>query len=301
MSNDNITVDSVTAHQSNPDNLKAPINSDKITGFRTSIPEPCEPEPASFIHKIRTVYKSTLLVFWIFIMLFAYVACKLLAPKRMNSFYNFFHHVCCIIFSMRVSVEGEMSREAPTLYLSNHISYLDIFVLGAKLPGYFIAKSEVANWPVLGPLAKMQNTLFFERKGNKIRSQLNIMSKHFDQRKNLILFPEGTSTEGEHVEPFKSSLLQSVEQANETVTIQPVTVAYTHYKDAPMDKVRRDQYAWYAKMPFSSHFFYALGLRQSRVKVIFHPVVTLSDFETRKNCALHCWQQVSKGLESAIS
>jgi len=301
MSNDDMTVDTVVAHQSNTNESSSQLGSNQASGRRTSIPEPCEPEPASFIHKIRTICKSVLLVFWIFIMLFAYAVCKALMPRRMSNFYNFFHHVCCIIFSMRVTVEGEMSQEKPTLFLSNHISYLDIFVLGAKLPGYFIAKSEVAGWPILGQLAKMQNTLFFERKGNKIRSQLGIMSSHFNQAKNLILFPEGTSTEGEHVEPFKSSLLQSVEQVNKGVTIQPVTVAYTHYDGMLMDKSTRDQYAWYAKMPFGSHFFNALGLYNSQVKIIFHPTVKLSDFETRKGCAMHCWKEVSNGLESAIN
>lgn len=301
MSNDDMTVDTVVTNQSNTNASSSQLGSSQASGRRTSIPEPCEPEQASFVQKLRTTYKSILLVLWIIIMLLAYAVCKLLVPKRMSAFYNIFHHICCIIFSMRVTVEGEMSQEEPTLFLSNHISYLDIFVLGAKLPGYFIAKSEVANWPILGQLAKMQNTLFFERKGNKIRSQLSIMSNHFDQVKNLILFPEGTSTEGEHVEPFKSSLLQSVEQAGKAVTIQPVTIAYTHYDGLLMNKRTRDQYAWYAKMPFGSHFFNALGLYDSQVKIIFHPVVRLSDFETRKDCAMHCWKEVSNGLESAIN
>ncbi len=300
MSNDNIAVDTATVNSSNSKQAESPP--DQISRPRASIPEPCQPQPTSAIHKARVICKVILLVLWIVVMLFVYGAYKLLAPKRMDRFYNIFHAVVSrAIFSMRVNVEGEMSQQKPTLYLSNHISYLDIFVLGAKLPAYFIAKSEVANWPILGTLAKMQNTLFFERRGNKIRSQLGIMSNHFNEGKNLTLFPEGTSTEGEHVEPFKSSLLQSIEQADESVTIQPVTVAYTHYNNQVMDKAIRDQYAWYATMPFGSHFFNALGLKKSQVKVIFHPAVKLSDFETRKECALHCWQQVSSGLEAALN
>lgn len=253
----------------------------------------------SLTHTAWAVFSALLLVIWILLMLPVFFIFKHLLTSRMNIFYKFFHHVCCYLFAMKVSTEGAISDLKPTLFLSNHISYLDIFALGSKLPGYFIAKSEVAGWPILGKLAKMQNTLFFERKGNKIRAQLSIMSDHFDEKKNLILFPEGTSTEGEHVEPFKSSLLQSVEQAVNTVTIQPVTIAYTHYKNKPMNREVRDQYAWYATMPFGSHFFNALGLKKSSVKIIFHPTVVLTNFETRKECASYCWQQVSKGLNDA--
>lgn len=201
---------------------------------------------------------------------------------------------------MSYEVEGEVSDSRPTLFLSNHISYLDVFVLGAVTPGFFIAKSEVAGWPILGWLAKMQNTLFFERKGSRIRGQLDVMSSHFNQDGNLILFPEGTSTEGEHVEPFKSSLLQAVENASVDVKIQALTIAYTHYKGKPMDPLVRDHYAWYGTMPFASHFFGALGMGKSKVKLTFHQPVNLSDFASRKECASHCWEQVNEGLQKAI-
>lgn len=253
----------------------------------------------SFAHTARAVFSALLLVIWILLMLPVFFIFKYLFTSRMDFFYKTFHRVCCYLFAMKVTTEGEISVIKPTLFLSNHISYLDIFALGSTLPGYFIAKSEVAGWPLLGPLAKMQNTLFFERKGNKIRAQLSIMTHHFDKKKNLILFPEGTSTEGEHVEPFKSGLLQSVEQADHTVVIQPVTIAYTHYNNKPMNRQVRDQYAWYATMPFGSHFFNALGLKKSSVKIIFHPTIALTDFATRKECASYCWQQVANGLNDA--
>jgi 1-acyl-sn-glycerol-3-phosphate acyltransferase len=253
----------------------------------------------SFVHTIRAVFSAFCLVIWILLMLPVFYTFKYLFASHLDIFYKVFHNFCCYLFAMKVSTEGEMSVLKPTLFLSNHISYLDVFALSSKLPGYFIAKSEVAGWPVLGALAKIQNTLFFERKGNKIRAQLSIMTHHFDEQKNLILFPEGTSTEGEHVEPFKSSLLQSVEQAVATVTIQPITIAYTHYQNKPMSRGIRDQYAWYATMPFGSHYFNALGLNKSSVKIIFHPTIELTDFDTRKECALYCWQQVSDGLSNA--
>ena len=118
---------------------------------------------------------------------------------------------------------------------------------------------------------------------------------------SLILFPEGTSTDGEHVQPFKSSLLQSVELSEKEVFIQPVTLAYTHYKGQPMCRQRRDQYAWYATMPFASHFFNALGLAKADVELVFHEPVKLSDFENRKACAVACQKNVAAGLDKSLT
>jgi 1-acyl-sn-glycerol-3-phosphate acyltransferase len=186
------------------------------------------------------------------------------------------------------------------LFLSNHVSYLDVFVLGRYVPAFFIAKSEVSGWPIFGWLVKRQNTLFFERNSKKVCHQMAIMSEHFNQQNNLILFPEGTSTDGVHVKAFKSSLLQSVESADREVMIQPITLAYTRYQNKMMSRKIRDQYAWYAKMPFVSHFFSVLGLGRAELELIFHQPVTLADFESRKDCAQYCQSQVSLGLANAL-
>jgi 1-acyl-sn-glycerol-3-phosphate acyltransferase len=250
---------------------------------------------------IRTVFSTSCLIIWtVFMIAIVWVTLRLLLPKYLGAATLIFHRVCCRIFSIRRSITGRVSVERPTLFVINHISYLDIFVLGSVIPGCFIAKSEVAKWPILGSLAKFQNTLFFERNSRKIRGQLDVMSNHFRRRGNLILFPEGTTTEGEHVARFKSGLFQAVENIGVDVQIQPVTIAYTHYQDRPMSRQVRDVYAWYDDMPFVSHFFRALGLKNSRAQLVFHKLVTPESFETRKACAHHCWQQVSDGLKSQL-
>ena len=248
----------------------------------------------------KTCFSFVLLVSWILLGLLIYVVFRIFFPKKIHHLYLFFHRTCCKIFSIRCHIKGELADTRPVLYVANHISYIDVFVLGGIIPGYFIAKSEVASWPILGWLAKLQNTLFFERKSVKVKGQLKVMTEHFNDKGNLILFPEGTSTEGEHVEPFKSSLLQSIEKADVDVLIQPVTIAYSHYKNQAMNQFVRDHYAWYGSMPFASHFFGALGMGKSDVQIILHPSVALKDFETRKECAHHCWQQVSNGLHESL-
>lgn len=196
-----------------------------------------------------------------------------------------------------------MSELRPTLFASNHVSYIDIFVLGF-VPAYFIAKSEVANWPVFGQLARFQNTLFIERKAGKAKAQLEVMQTHLRQGNSLTLFAEGTSTNGTHVEAFKSSLFEAANMRDSgvRVAIQPVTVCYTHYNGQKIvDQSLRDYYAWYATMPFLSHFLNLFPLKKVDAKVHFHPVCYLDEFETRKQCAEHCQRLVSDKLNEFVN
>lgn len=254
-----------------------------------------------FGYSLRIIINTVLLGFWCVFMVLVNIIWRLFRLPNLEKCYFIFHSGCCWLCHLNCHFSGELSTHRPTLFLSNHISYLDIFVLGSRLPAFFIAKSEVASWPILGWLARVQNTLFFERNSKKVRGQLGVMSEHFNKKGNLILFPEGTSTEGEHVEPFKSSLMQAVEIAHTKTLIQPVTIAYTHYCNKPMDKTLRDQYAWYASMPFASHFFNVLGMGKAKVEVIYHEPVSLEDFPSRKECALYCQQKVDGGLKTLLS
>jgi 1-acyl-sn-glycerol-3-phosphate acyltransferase len=254
----------------------------------------------TLLHTVKMVFCSILLIFWCVLMLSVHLFWKVLRIPNIQKCYFIFHSGCCRLFNLHCTVRGELSAALPTLFLSNHVSYLDVFVLGKYVPAFFIAKSEVANWPILGWLAKVQNTLFFERNSKKVRHQMKVMSDHFDQSGNLILFPEGTSTEGEHVQPFKSSLLQSAESSIKEVFIQPVTIVYKSYRGAMMSRDVRDQYAWYATMPFASHFFNVLGMGKAEVELIFHKPVTLNAFSSRKECAQYCFEQVSSGLSESL-
>jgi len=254
-----------------------------------------------FLHHLRAIVSIMCLVIWCVFMLLMLSVLKLCKVSNLDRFYFTFHGGCCWLLNLRCRISGEVSTIKPTLFLSNHISYLDVFVLGRCVPAYFIAKSEVAGWPVLGWLAKAQNTLFFERNSKKVRHQMDVMAQHFDRKGNLILFPEGTSTNGEEVKFFKSSLLQAVESAEHGVMIQPVTVVYTRLQGRRMGRDDLDRYAWYDTMPFASHFLNMFGMPAANVEVVFHAPVRLRDFTDRKACAQYCQQQVTTGLVDALA
>ena len=220
---------------------------------------------------------------------------KWLGRSRITTYLSF-HRGMRRFFNLHSDISGTMETSPNTLYVSNHISYLDVFVLGAEIPASFIAKSEVSGWPVFGKLAACQDTLFLKRKSSYAASQVSQLRARLNQD-SLILFPEGTSTPGTMIEPFRSTLFA----ASDRCKIQPVTVAYTHYDGDRMNQKQRDRYAWYLPMPFLSHFIYALGLKRAGAQIVFHEPVTLDEFESRKACAKHCEQVVRAGLLKAIA
>ena len=221
-----------------------------------------------------------------------------LAPPA--NLYRKFHGGLAALFQLDIRIVGQICPEPNTLFVVNHASYLDIFVLGSKINGSFIAKSEVASWPVFGKLAGIQSTLFLTRKSTRAASQVEQLASRLAQG-SMILFPEGTSTPGGLVEPFRSSLFAAAAE-NESVVpkIQPVTIAYTHYANEPMTQTQRDRYAWYLPMKFAPHFLAALGLSSARTSVEFHPPVALNDFPSRKACAAACETRVRSGLLKAL-
>ena len=246
---------------------------------------------------LRIVWALPALLLWIGVMLVVY-ALAVLARRPVRGVIRCFHRGVLRVLNIRVELLGAMAPQSDdsTHYLcvSNHVSYIDVFVLGSVLDGAFVAKAEVAHWPLLGKLARLQDTLFFERNARRASQQVAQLQRWLQQR-NIVFFPEGTSTPGAHVEPFRSSLFAAAQSR----PIQAFTIAYTHYDGVPMRQSERDRYAWYLPMTFAPHFLAALGLRPALVQVHCHPPVHLGDFESRKACAKHCEEQVRAGLQAA--
>lgn len=189
------------------------------------------------------------------------------------------------ILRLPLSVQGRSMRHRGAI-VANHSSWLDIFVLNAAQNVYFVAKSEVAAWPLIGWLARATGTVFIARKGTEAKRQQEIFESRLQAGHRLLFFPEGTSTDSIRVLPFKSTLFEAFfSQALEhTMHIQPVTVIF----HAPPGADAR-HYGWWGEMDFASHFVKTLATRrQGRVEVIFHPEVPVDVFENRKTLAQHC-------------
>lgn len=208
-----------------------------------------------------------------------------------------YHRGVCRIVGIRLERRGVPSRAHPTLFVCNHVSYLDIEVLGALTTGCFVAKSEVASWPVIGLLARLQRSVFVERRRIRSASQRDALAARFEDGDNIILFPEGTSSNGTRVLPFKSALFAAAEGS---LTVQPVSIAYTGLNGSPLSPQQRLHVAWYEDVELPGHLWRFLGLGALTVAVEFHPPVAARDFPSRKALADHCRRAVADGLSRAI-
>ena len=213
------------------------------------------------------------------------------------------HAGSCRIAGIQRAVHGKPVTDRPVLFVANHVSYLDISVLGATLDACFVAKSEVNGWPIFGYLARLQRTVFVQRKARQAAEQRTTLTERLRSGDSLILFPEGTSSDGSRALRFKSALFDAAnaELDGGQVEVQPVSIAYSRFDGMPMGRVLRPFYAWYGDMDLAPHLWRALGMGTIGVDIVFHEPVRLSDFGSRKALAQHCEDAVSVGLSEALS
>lgn len=221
-------------------------------------------------------------------------------PLQMPRWY---HRQCCRILGIVVERRGRQSRDHPTLYVSNHVSYLDVMILGGLIEGCFVAKSEVRSWPLFGWMARLQRTVFIQRRTARASQHRDEMLQRLDQNCNLILFPEGTSSAGNRVLPFKSALLSVAghRRGDDLIKVQPVSLAYTRLDGLPLGRYLRPLFAWYGDMDLAPHIWQMAGLGRLTVVVRFHQPVTLEAFASRKALAHHCQAASARGVAAALS
>jgi 1-acyl-sn-glycerol-3-phosphate acyltransferase len=211
------------------------------------------------------------------------------------------HKGVCKIFGIRYTITGAPVTDRQTLFMSNHLSYLDIPLIGSFLKASFLAKKDVESWPVFGFLSKLQQTAFIERKQSATAREIESLSQRVQNQRNLILFPEGTSTDGRSVLPFKSSLFTlAMGTGTETLVVQPMTLHLVSVDGkAPETQALRDLYTWHRDMdtPLATHLWLFAKTSGARIDVIFHPALNPADYEDRKTLAKICHEHVSKGLE----
>lgn len=171
----------------------------------------------------------------------------------------------------------------PGAMVANHSSWLDIFALNSAGPLYFVSKAEVARWPGIGWLARATGTVFVTRRAREARAQKTLFEERLAAGHRLLFFPEGTSTDGQRVLPFKSTLFAGLmsEAAPKGLWVQPVSVSYA----APVASDDRF-YGWWGDMGFAPHLLQVLAQApQGRVDITWHAPMRVADFENRKELA----------------
>jgi 1-acyl-sn-glycerol-3-phosphate acyltransferase len=185
-------------------------------------------------------------------------------------FKRWYYRNVCRVLGLSVTLRGKPAP-APVLFVSNHISYFDILVLGSVLDACFVSRSDVRNWPLVGWSAGVQGTVFIERRRGEAKNHTDTIGERLAADDSLVVFAEGTSGDGNHVLPFKSTLFAVAE--------------------------RRP----HGQPTLTMHVLRALSLGKVTVDIILHEPVTIDGFAGRKALSDHCRAQISRGLSEALS
>ena len=197
------------------------------------------------------------------------------------------------ILGIRYRVRGTPMRHRGAV-VSNHVSWLDIFALNACQTIYFVAKAEVARWAFIGWLARATGTVFIARDPKEAKAQQAVFEARLRAGHKLMFFPEGTSTDGLRVMPFKSTLFAAfyTHGLDQIMQIQPVSLVY----EAPEGRCDRF-YGWWGDMNFASHLIKVLAqFRQGSIAVVFHDPVAVDAMPSRKELARQCEDAVRTGV-----
>lgn len=206
-----------------------------------------------------------------------------------HQIYRLFYKVLCGIANVDIELSGELPKEKPVLFVSNHVSYLDILILGTVLPASFISKAEVSKWPIIGLLGKLTGAVFIDRRPAAAGGHLDQLRNALAKGRNLILFAEGTTGDGVKILPFKSSLFKIAEESK--LTVQPLKIEYTKINGLPVQRNEQSLIAWIGDMDLAPHLKTLLGLGAIKVRVTLQE--PLEKTQDRKKIAHDCWKSIS--------
>lgn len=209
------------------------------------------------------------------------------------------------VLKIHISVEGDRSRleSGGCFIVSNHLGYIDGFVLGSLFPVIYVSKKEVRHWPLIGQWTALCGTIYVDRqRKDKIPRLVEEIAKKLRGRTNVLNFPEGTSTNGERLLPFQSAPFAGPLRAR--AKIVPVTLTYKAIDHEPLSFLNRDRIYWYGDMDFVTHFWTLLSRSLIEVTVKIHPEIDTSRYENnslgRKRLSQDCYDYVSGKAERTV-
>jgi 1-acyl-sn-glycerol-3-phosphate acyltransferase len=224
------------------------------------------------------------------------VAFKLPLRRRIPSFY---HRMICAVLGVRIDERGQRMPEHPLLIVANHSSWLDIPIITAVAPVVFVAKSEIAGWPVFGMLARLQRSVFVDRARRQKIGDVNAeIAQRLAEGDPVVLFGEGTASDGNRVLAFRSALIGAARDAladaehTGRVWIQPLSIAYTRLQGLPLARRDRPRVSWYGRRPLPPHLMGVASRGAIDVTVTWGEPVAFDEQSNRKD--------VTRALEAEV-
>jgi 1-acyl-sn-glycerol-3-phosphate acyltransferase len=218
--------------------------------------------------------------------------------RALSCWTRLFNRFLVFFLGIKVVLEGGRlyPQERGTFIISNHLGYLDGIILASLFNIVFVSKSEVKSWPLFGWMTSASGAIFIDRKRkNKSADYIREASAALEKKINLLVFPEGTSTNGERLSPFQSVHFQS--PINAGSPILPLNITYTKINGRQVSPENRDKVCWYGQVKFFSHILGAFKLRRIEAKVVIHPKLE-SEFILQNGCSR---KDVSRLTQEIIS
>jgi 1-acyl-sn-glycerol-3-phosphate acyltransferase len=238
------------------------------------------------------LFRLTLLALWgLFLAPLQWLSVKF-NLKSQRSIPLLFHQTGLKLLGVKVILAGAPAIERPLLVCSSHVSWLDIPVLSSLFPVSFVSRADVARWPVFGTLARLQRSIFIDRtRRGATHRAIQSIAKRLDAGDAIVIFPEGTTSNGNSVLPFRSSLLGTAQHAMQArgaggeIFIQPVCIHYCGMHGLPMGRSHQPFAAWYGDMDLVPHLLDLLKLGPIEVRVSFGALLSFSGADDRKEIA----------------
>ncbi len=244
--------------------------------------------------RLRAALRLVSFLLWSAVMFIAYQVCRPLgwfSAPRLRTVQTFlcggWARGVARIMNLRVSVVGE-APQAPFILVSNHLGYVDIITLMSRAPGIFVSRADVAGWPVLGLLARAANTIFIDRDLRRDVARVNtLIHDVLASGRGLLMFPEGTSSGGQEVLPFRSSLLEPAVRCEQAVSYASLSYDTPAGAAPPSEAV-----CWWGEMTFFDHFIDLLSLPRIEATITFGKRPIQAD--TRHKLARHLHQAITQ-------
>lgn len=259
------------------------------------------PRRRSLLRRLRPVWRLVLVLAWTLACAVVQGPALLLAGRAATRIPRLYWRGMCAILGLGLRVVGTPARAdgRPVVYVSNHSSWVDILALGARLDAAFIAKEEVGTWPVISWIARLGRTVYVRRARTSTARERDEMRTRLAAGDSLILFPEGTTSDGARVLPFRSAFLSIAElpatAAGLPPIVQPISIVYDRLAGLPMGRSTRPILAWYGDMEIASHYWQLAQYQGMRASILLHPPLDPRDFPNRKALTQAVWQASAEG------
>jgi lyso-ornithine lipid O-acyltransferase len=269
----------------------------ELTPWRHAVPvQPLGERRSRVRGWLRVVGRGLAVVLWTFVSVPVQAVLIILPGRGRVLFARIYWRNFCRLIGLKVRVLGVSAHGngRRVVYVSNHSSWLDIPVLGGTLEACFIAKAEVGAWPLIRTIARLGRTIFVSRRKSRIGVENAAIRERLAAGDDLILFPEGTTSDGARVLPFRSSFFALAEVENPPI-LQPISVVYDRLDGLPALRSTRPLFAWYGDMEIGPHFWRLAQHHGLRASVVLHAPLDPLTCPDRKLLARALWQTVAEG------